>query len=283
MIRVNKQNKHSFYTVLYLNDTSATVTCFDVLSQKPDAALESADELTSYIKAPEPTGNFADYSVKYFSGETLDASLTGKYVKTQGKGSIRTDMDEYSECSVVTIGIKNGSITPPRNAFAETFNTKNGIVKERNLCKDVPLLQAAIINETNKMYETMVVFSTSDKGYRIIDESSVVCEPIVLSTPGFTDCLHYIPSIKLSGATSILPDTTAEIQCEIFRHGEYAEKELTLFLESTGGYLPQRRVSITGKGVIRFSTQGLLAGEQVKIKAGWKHYPGISELIITIK
>lgn len=54
-------------------------------------------------------------------------------------------------------------------------------------------------------------------------------------------------------------------------------------VEATAGYLAHRVVELrNGTATFTISALGLSPGEQIKLKAGWRNYPGAVEKIITV-
>jgi hypothetical protein len=55
----------------------------------------------------------------------------------------------------------------------------------------------------------------------------------------------------------------------------------TVYLEALSGYLPKTRLSVTGQATFRVIALGLDAGDSIRIKAGFRHFPGATEKTIT--
>ena len=66
--------------------------------------------------------------------------------------------------------------------------------------------------------------------------------------------------------------------------GTTIEKEVTVYLESTGGYLPKTRVTTTNKGLGTFKVTalGLASSETFKVKIGLRNYTGVVDVAYTI-
>jgi hypothetical protein len=65
--------------------------------------------------------------------------------------------------------------------------------------------------------------------------------------------------------------------------GTLIEKNSDIYLESTGGYLPKTRISVqNGVGSFKTTALGLDAGDQFKVKIGFRNFTGIEEVEYTV-
>jgi len=86
------------------------------------------------------------------------------------------------------------------------------------------------------------------------------------------------PSVVGSGATE-----TFSIQlCS--SEGDAMALPADIYVEATAGVLNRSRVSLdaSGMGAFEVAAVGLLAGDQIKLKAGFRYFPGAFEKIITV-
>ena len=83
-----------------------------------------------------------------------------------------------------------------------------------------------------------------------------------------------------TGAISIAPGGWVTVGLEMVdTSGERINRDTTLHLEATGGYLPQQRVACTsGLAQLRVGALGLSAGEHFRVKAGFYSYTGLTDL-----
>lgn len=95
-----------------------------------------------------------------------------------------------------------------------------------------------------------------------------------------------LPSLRLTGPDSIPAGQAADYAVEMFSRNTdtlVTDTEAQIYLEASCGYLPRRRVTI-GNGSASFPLMalGLTAGDQIKLKVGWRNYSGVDEKIVTI-
>jgi hypothetical protein len=61
------------------------------------------------------------------------------------------------------------------------------------------------------------------------------------------------------------------------------DRDAEVYLDSTAGYLVQRRVkTVGGAGTATFRADGLSVGERLKIKCGFKLFAGTDDLFVTV-
>jgi len=94
-----------------------------------------------------------------------------------------------------------------------------------------------------------------------------------------------LPSLRLEAPASIAPEGVAEIGVKVVtgRSRLIGDAAPEIFLEATGGYLPHQRVRAdAGTASFRFMALGLVAGESVRLKAGFRHFSGVAEAEIAV-
>jgi len=94
-----------------------------------------------------------------------------------------------------------------------------------------------------------------------------------------------LPSLRLNAPSALEPDASATVDVRVVNSrgrlvGDVAPE---VYLETTGGYLPQRRVQVeNGTGAFRIMALGLEPGERFRIKAGFPHFSGVAEAEIAV-
>ena len=87
-----------------------------------------------------------------------------------------------------------------------------------------------------------------------------------------------------SGGTTIDEDGYDTVEFKMVDvDGTLIEKDTTVYLESTGGYLPKTRVAVTdGLGSFKVSALGLATDDTFKIKIGLRNYTGVKDVNYTV-
>ena len=88
-----------------------------------------------------------------------------------------------------------------------------------------------------------------------------------------------------SGGTNIDADAVDTVEFKMVdSDGKAIEKEVDLYLESTGGYLPKNRITTTNKGLGTFKVKALAleSGDKFKVKIGFRNFTGITDVEYTV-
>ncbi len=94
-----------------------------------------------------------------------------------------------------------------------------------------------------------------------------------------------MPGLTLSGPAGITPEGYADIQVVATNADGSIRSSVssTVFLEEVNGYLPKRRVDLTGGvGQFRVGALGLVAGDTVRVKAGFRFYTGLGDITLPV-
>lgn len=92
-----------------------------------------------------------------------------------------------------------------------------------------------------------------------------------------------LPKITLLAPLNLSAGAVGEIALQVRSNGDLMTAPCTIHLDAVAGYLPHRRVVVSnGEASFRFHALGLQPGEQTRIKAGWKYWPGAAEAEIAI-
>lgn len=93
-----------------------------------------------------------------------------------------------------------------------------------------------------------------------------------------------LPHLRLTGPKTIAADGQATISIQLEDVAEHPlDRNVTVYLEAVSGVLPRARV-VTSMGVASvpvFAT-GLSPGDQVRVKAGWKYFPGVDDIAMEV-
>jgi hypothetical protein len=94
------------------------------------------------------------------------------------------------------------------------------------------------------------------------------------------------PDIRLTAPAQLQSDAFADITVQLvdgYTGAMLTETGPQVYLESHAGYLPQRRIRLVdGRAAARIGALGLRHGDRIRLKAGWRYYPGIVEADIAI-
>lgn len=91
--------------------------------------------------------------------------------------------------------------------------------------------------------------------------------------------------VVTSGGGALDADATDTVEFKtVDADGNAIEQAATVYLESTGGYLPKTRITTTNKGLGTFKVTGLglVSSETFKVKIGLRNYTGVTDVAYTI-
>ena len=90
--------------------------------------------------------------------------------------------------------------------------------------------------------------------------------------------------VVTSGGNNIAADGTDTVEFKMVDNdGKTIEKDIQLFLEATGGYLPKQRLTTNkGVGTFKVTALGLTSGEKFKVKIGFRNYTGVADVDYTV-
>lgn len=245
-------------------------------------------------------------------GKVLHSALSGQMLAVSRPTIIdladmvkRGDWHDYSRY-VVPANPLTLIIEPTFNLYADTnvskLQTADYSYREQQyfaLFLYVPCAKAATIAECSLHINvaangSLPLITTAWPTF----DASGTYQGVTAVTPSFateevtltgTDTLapRALPNFVLTGPASLAADATGTFTLTA---QDAAGNTLTtvdgfiLHLDSTGGYLPQRRATLlNGTASFKATALGLAAGETIRLKVGTKLYPSILEQTVTVQ
>lgn len=219
-------------------------------------------------------------------GEDLKPELEGRYFEARGYSYLDLDdpsinSAEKTDAAVWTIGIDyDGFPHPCFNSVAVSADSKmHPLRAARNLgapsClfvyqpfKDTPFTECSI----SLKYNMGIGFYSNLTGWQ--------------ENVGFNYLSHMadaMPKIRLTSGSAdktISADSTETVEFEITDSaGARILKNTTVYLESTGGYLPKSRIEVVnGVGSFKTTAMGLSSGDTYKVKLGFRSMSGLLDV-----
>ncbi|MFN4309870.1 MAG: hypothetical protein ACK4FK_04685 [Ferrovibrio sp.] len=94
------------------------------------------------------------------------------------------------------------------------------------------------------------------------------------------------PTLRISGPDSISSEKIEKFSISLIdeSNDEYlAENNMRVHIEVDAGYLSKQVLNLKlGKAFFCVGALGLFPGDRIKIKIGWRYYPGVDEKIVTV-
>lgn len=90
----------------------------------------------------------------------------------------------------------------------------------------------------------------------------------------------FFPQLRITGPLQVAPNETLTVTISAVDHlgRPLPDAQATVYLEELSGYAAHKRVNlVNGQAQCRLQALGLLEGETLRVKFGWKHYSGAAE------
>ncbi len=150
--------------------------------------------------------------------------------------------------------------------------------------QEVRVNLAALRNRPDWCDHQCYFFSLKDGRLGPLFSLFVATLPARLAASSGTHRTLLLPHLRLSAPSTIVADGQATITIQLEDAAEQPiERQATVYLEAVSGVLPRARVATTqGTAAVPVFATGLSPGEQVRIKAGWKYFPGVDDITIKV-
>ena len=270
-----------------IGDTVMVAYFRDVTSEpKEDDVILGSSEYAS-LKSNAASHPVVQTQESLFIANTINQGWGDKRIALIGFSQINKGSDfmgsrEYAAPAIFCFQVDGKIPVAPYNLLVDTIDSKRSSVHSKSPFlrdtaivaflhrKDVPLSSASFVVRQPEGS----LFASNITGWV---ETTTSPAAVVQAT---------IPKVLFAQPTlSILPDATASVDFSVkFDDGSVdSGGEHEALFESTGGYLPVRRVATnTGTGSIRISALCMLSGESFKVKAGFNNYSGTDETLVEV-
>lgn len=93
-----------------------------------------------------------------------------------------------------------------------------------------------------------------------------------------------LPHLRLSAPQTIAADGQATISIRLEDAAEQSiKRQATVYLEAVSGVLPRARIATNqGLATVPVFATGLSPGDQIRVKAGWKYFPGVDDVTLEV-
>ena len=271
----------------FITDSKAIVAVFwNFLENAEGYSNALSDEDASQVLSSNELNKLTFTQV--FTSKQLNLTGTNSYWRVSDIKILDLNDPYYSsaeiEAPVMWSMIVNhsGKISGPYNKYAETYNTKTTAIRDAYRNSSIILLTAlSSSNKPTSFSQCRLALSYSKYSYF---DANISAEDVTnKSTEERTiDLLSYIPLIKLSGNTSIAADqkTTLDISfVDPETNLPLTDYSANVYLQTTGAYINKQRVFVPSSGTtISVRALDMEAGDEFKVKAGYRNYTGVTEI-----
>jgi len=257
---------------------------------EPIRSLSFAGSISPGQLPPKASGVYHDrlpcarLTKPYVIGSAFDPAMAGRFFRANSYSLIDLDdpsirAGEKSDAAVWVCGISyQGHLSPFYNAIAYETSTKMHPMRSvRNLGAPSCIFIYQPFADMAFTDCSMTLKYNLSKGFHAnVGGWEKAVDYAYLSA--LSDAM---PKIKLlSGGGEVSANGTASVTVSLTDAlNEPISRSTTLFLEETGGYLPKRRIELVdGVGSFKVMATGLAAGEQFKVKVGFRTYSGVLDV-----
>ena len=215
-------------------------------------------------------------------GATLSKALAGKSIyigdETRFDWPDFQAKNEVQDYSCVVFPLHHEGIQAPYNRFIDTYLSKRSGQDEFQRTK-VHTAFHLYVPEKGCAFTDCALHAFIGSDYPLISNVNAVAKGV--------DAVRasVMPGLKLSGPAGINPEGYADIQVAATNADGSIRDSVssTVFLEEVNGYLPKRRVDLVdGMAQFKVGALGLINGDTVRIKAGFRFYTGLGDITLPV-
>lgn len=294
----NITGNRSYFVNLYVTADAVTVTLFYPCGETGGIALGD-DEAAAYLNSHSADSFSSEHAV--ISANSLKDGLAtvAAVWESRGKRTLFTDSpvgprtddwygaSEFTDRSNFAWVFKSpaGELEMPRNRVLDTVITKAGTRRYLHTISRsiVAQLIAPFGGEPlDSEFNSLMFLYNKDIGYRC---NLPVTELTQTQLHDHTGGWAPMANIAITGEDCVKAGELVDLHLKLgWEDGTDLKYPATVFLETTAGYLPKRRITLNanGEGAFKVRATDLVAGDSFKIKVGWKHYSGVCEHLLTV-
>lgn len=220
------------------------------------------------------------------SGESLGPAFAGQRFLVEGPLTVSMEelraRQEWKDRSVWSVLLQNNGL----HAVPVGIMNKDA---ESMPMRRSPGITSRVYG-TPILFDMLVPFADADfddisfifyVGQDFILASNAVFEEVSMEEAmALRDTL--LPTLTMDGPTNVSAGGTATLSISSFWKGAPCSRPLTVELESVNGYLPKTRLVFTGQTTFPVMALGLVAGDSMRIKAGFRYRASVDEKTLEV-
>lgn len=179
----------------------------------------------------------------------------------------------------------------PEGFYAQTPNLYVATLASK---MDAQAYHASVL-QTHPLGHILVPFKSSpieewSLGFNVFEPALIKASPNIDVIPAITLAMvreEVLPVVRFVGDSSVdaLPgdEVVINFRLESPQGEPITDSNAEVYLEATAGYLVGRRIkTVGGQGSTSFRPDGMVAGENAKIKVGFKYFSGTDDLMVNV-
>lgn len=191
----------------------------------------------------------------------------------------------YDEESFGADKVGTGLFSSISNLYAMTLYGKTDAgTYHKIVTQCYPLLGIYIPFAESPIDEWSLVLRVNPDAMITASENLVMEPGITMPTTGEAIVFPVVRFKDSSGIVSPDGNIDIEFYLETALGIPIINHDAEVYLEATGGTLTKRRVkTANGIGVVRFHATGLVVGDNIKVKCGFKYFSGTDDFMISVQ
>ena len=192
---------------------------------------------------------------------------------------------DWSDHQTYFVAVHSGSFLPVFALYPETLPNRETAVDyakrlKRNLLVgiNVPFATAS----DDELFITVNLNAQATDANIQVDENCTLVWSEAASS-GAVRTMAF-PFIHVQAPASVPVGGSASIELRIENvAGQLLDREAVVYLEAVSGLVPFARVSaVHGLATVPVSAAGMSAGDEIRVKFGWKYFPGVEDARIAV-
>lgn len=261
----------------------------DVYRVEGEPVFATAEEVQQAMNSHADLRSVLDFGLAsgikgaLVKGEDISPELTGRVFA--GRNRVCLDQDnglgagEWVDHSHFVVAIANDYLCAPENRFIATNGKKSGLdrhllTEQRNAHIHVHVPFASYNLEQCGLHMMVHQGLGAVANFTLPEAEEAVIRSAAWARP----------VLQLSGPSELQAGNTAQLTLGVYSSEGVLQDDVTamVYLEAVSGYLPKTRLEVTGQTTFRVMALGLDAGDSIRVKAGFRHFPGAADLTISV-
>lgn len=219
----------------------------------------------------------------WVKGEDLAPHLAGRIFVAKNRVCLDQDNGlgaaEWADHSHFVVATDGDLLCAPENRFIATNGKKSGLDRQLRTEQRSGYIHVHVPFASYNLEQCGLHLMVHEGLGAISNIELPQPEPRVITSAAWAR-----PVLKLDGPAEVKAGESAEITLGVYSpEGELqSDVTATVYLETLAGYLPKTRISVTGETVFRVAALGLEAGDSIRIKAGFRHFLGATEITVAV-
>lgn len=235
------------------------------------------------VKSPDANVRGAG---KVILGQHLREDLEGKVFECVGEIGLSKDElgagEWVDHATWVFYADGRGVPQMPVNRHVESYRTKASAPRMNKLRDQSSIMQVFVPFKSDSIAACCKSVCVGPLGMitnMAFDEEATIEDVVAGSGRKF------LPSLAISAPESIRADRAAELTVTVTDSEGNPEPsaEAEVYLETTGGYISWQRVQTKdGVGKFKLRMTDLASGDEVRVKAGFRNFTGVTEVVVKV-